>query len=87
MTDVATALDQPWRNAVVDDREVSVFPAWYGVDSWDELTTSEQSAMAAWYGDDAPDFWTDYFSIARPEDISVTISSDGRVVSLIRPLS
>ena len=87
LTDIAAALALPWRTDVIDDREVSIFPAWYGVDGWEELTATEQSAMVAWYGDDAPDVWTDYFSIGRPEDISVAISSDGRVVSLIRPLS
>jgi len=87
LADVAAALRLPGRTAEIDGETVHVFPAWYAVDAWDELTQPEQAAMELWYGDGAAGFWTDYPSIGHPEDLSVTLSEQGKVIGLIRPLS
>jgi hypothetical protein len=83
MAEIANALRQPGRR--VD--EAYVFPAWFAVDSFDELSSDEQSAMTGVYGDEAELFWTDYFSIANGDELSVTISQDGLVTAIERPLS
>lgn len=81
--EVDTALRQPGR--LVDDSYV--FPAWFAVDTFDDLTAGEQAAMTETYGDDAPMFWTDYFSIADGTELRVTLSQDGVVTAIERPLS
>ncbi len=81
--EIDTALRQPGR--LVGDGYV--FPAWFAVDSFDDLASDEQVAMTAVYGDDAPSFWSDFFSIATGTELSVTIGVDGLVTALERPLS
>jgi hypothetical protein len=83
MGEVDTALRQPGR--LVGDSYV--FPAWFAADSFDDLTSDEQAAMTSLYGDEAELFWTDFLSIAIGDELSVTISQDGLVAAIQRPLS
>jgi hypothetical protein len=83
--DLPDALGLPWRSVDIDGETAYVFPAWFAVDSWDELTASEQTAMTVRYGDNAAQFWSDYPSIAVPGDLAVSIAATGEVIRIERP--